>query len=184
MTERDDAFWRSLLGVEISSQDALELFQSLGLLQVAHPTNAPTSPPLSLLIDDAQDADHVLFKSKDDTHNRKFAMQARPEDYQLDRAERILWIPEILRCPDAVYRQLKPGEEFSVSGRFIYVARVCDGQRFAVLLDKYSKRKLAFITAYTINETLWKKLILRKTYPMPKKRNPKKQKKQKKIEPA
>lgn len=118
------------------------------------------------------DQDHVLFKTKDDTHGRSRKGQRRSEDYQADRAVRIGFIPWVATQPRFVFRDRRQAT------RVIYLDRTGPDEYFAVVMEELAGiPRFNFITAYamTVKEfeqsrTKWKRLYPSDPKPPKKKR--------------
>lgn len=161
----DEAFWHELLRSRITPEEAWEA--ALGLmakpLLAMHPDGLEQKVRV-VFSNPERDADHILYKSKEDAHGRAHAMQRRPEDFQKERAERLLWMPEVLLHPDAVYRD-------EAARKFVYIRSTLPGEEYAVVVETTPMRGTrTFVTAYPLDLNLWKEQRKRYRRSWPKKK--------------
>jgi hypothetical protein len=159
------AKWLALKVLPATSGDALEAFKEMALSEAGPWTNrpsraalnpkAPKAMPARMFFDLAEPdgrQDHFLYKDEDDLGKRLYAGWRRPQDYKPERAERILFIPEVIRSPQWVY------EEKDKPNNWIYACQTALDEYFIVVVDvTWSGRtpNLEFLSAYPVKAKRW-----------------------------
>ena len=162
---RDEGYWKGLMTLGLDCITGPARFVELcgGRNVLACSPYGWDNKPVRVSFNLNLDGDHYLFKSERDTRGRSHAMERRPEDFQQSRADRLGWIPEVLRRPDAVYADKQQ------LGTFLYVCRTLASEEFAVVIQEVrTPRTHYLVTGYVLTEPEWgikKRTRLRKSFP-------------------
>jgi hypothetical protein len=150
--------WQETYNIPFSSAEALNRFKEMAraengkfdddypYLRAQNPNqeNARRIRVQFDLTEPNGDHDHCLFKSDEDRAGRNHAGHRRPQDYQVDRAATIGFIPETLLEPNLVFT------EKAQPWRYHYICRTGSAAYFVVIVHKREKGepRYRFVTAF------------------------------------